>query len=139
MAIFSVFTGLIYNEAFSIPLTVFGGSRYSCPSDPSLSLIDIRPNEESCPEAYTTGLVLVRCPKLFFVIMWAITWVDCCVGIPAVARQYRVRMAAVPAILAGTAAYPCHRDLNIVVCRTGRRTRLAWIRSGTARARSYPS
>ena len=62
MAIFSVFTGLIYNEAFSIPLNIFGGSRYTCPSDPSLSLIDIRTNEEACPEAYVTGLVQVTLP-----------------------------------------------------------------------------
>ena len=60
MAIFSVFTGLIYNEAFSIPLSLFGATAYTCPSDPSLSLIDIRTNEEACPEAYTTGLVQVR-------------------------------------------------------------------------------
>ena len=60
MAIFSVFTGLIYNEAFSIPLSIFGSTMYSCPSDPSISLIDIRTNEATCPEAYTTGLVQVR-------------------------------------------------------------------------------
>ena len=57
MAIFSVFTGLIYNEAFSIPLSLFGATAYTCPSDPPLSLIDIRTNEAACPEAYTTGLV----------------------------------------------------------------------------------
>ena len=60
MAIFSVFTGFIYNEAFSIPLAVFGNSAFTCPSDPSLSLIDIRTNEATCPEAYTTGLVQVH-------------------------------------------------------------------------------
>ena len=59
MSIFSVFTGLIYNEAFSIPLAIFGGSAYSCSSDPLLSLIDMRTNEAACPEAYTTGLVQV--------------------------------------------------------------------------------
>ena len=59
MAIFSLFTGLIYNEAFSIPLSIFGHSSWKCPSDPSISLIDIRTNEELCPAAYTTGLTQV--------------------------------------------------------------------------------
>ncbi len=59
MAIFSLFTGLIYNEAFSIPLSIFGHTSWQCPSDPSISLIDIRTNEELCPEAYTTGLTQV--------------------------------------------------------------------------------
>lgn len=27
MAVFSIFTGLIYNEFFSIPMTMFGGTR----------------------------------------------------------------------------------------------------------------
>ena len=60
MAIFSLFTGLIYNEAFSIPLSIFGHTSWKCPSDPSISLIDIRTNEAVCPEAYTTGLTQVR-------------------------------------------------------------------------------
>lgn len=55
MAVFSLYTGLIYNEAFSIPLSIFGGTRYSCPSDPKVSLIDIRTNEPMCPDARTTG------------------------------------------------------------------------------------
>ena len=45
MSIFSLFTGLIYNEAFSIPLAFFGPSHWKCPSDRGLSLIDIRTNE----------------------------------------------------------------------------------------------
>jgi V-type H+-transporting ATPase subunit a len=60
MAIFSLFTGLIYNEAFSIPLSIFGSTSWKCPSDPSISLIDIRTNEAVCPEAYITGLIQVR-------------------------------------------------------------------------------
>ena len=66
MAIFSLFTGLIYNEAFSIPLSIFGHSSWKCPSDPSISLIDIRTNEAVCPEAYTTGLTQVRLPDYSF-------------------------------------------------------------------------
>mmetsp|Transcript_11003 Transcript_11003/g.32964 ORF Transcript_11003/g.32964 Transcript_11003/m.32964 type:complete len:841 (-) Transcript_11003:131-2653(-) len=65
MAIFSLYTGLIYNEAFSIPLSVFGGTRYACPSDPSLPLIDVRTNEHLCPEATTTGLALQGGPYPF--------------------------------------------------------------------------
>ena len=50
MALFSLFTGLIYNEAFSIPLAVFGTSHYKCPGDSSVSLIDMRTNEvRPCP------------------------------------------------------------------------------------------
>jgi hypothetical protein len=55
MAVFSLYTGLIYNEAFSIPMSLFGGTAYTCASDPKLSLIDIRTNEHSCPSAHTTG------------------------------------------------------------------------------------
>jgi V-type ATPase 116kDa subunit family len=52
MAMFSLFTGLIYNEAFSIPLTMFGTTHYKCPGDPGVSLIDIRTNEvQSGPDA----------------------------------------------------------------------------------------
>lgn len=56
MSIFSIYTGLMYNEAFSIPLSVFGGSQFHCPSDPSLSIMEVKTNPESCPEAYTKGL-----------------------------------------------------------------------------------
>lgn len=56
MALFSLFTGLIYNEAFSIPLAVFGSSHYKCPGDSSVSLIDMRTNEvRPHPTAWTVG------------------------------------------------------------------------------------
>lgn len=45
MALFSLFTGLIYNEAFSIPLALFGTTHYKCPTDHRVSLINIRTNE----------------------------------------------------------------------------------------------
>lgn len=47
MSIFSIYTGLIYNEFFSVPFELFGKSAYAC-SDPS------------CSDATTAGLVKVR-------------------------------------------------------------------------------
>jgi len=34
MAVFSIYTGLIYNEFFSVPFELFGKSAYAC-RDPS--------------------------------------------------------------------------------------------------------
>ncbi|XP_057435012.1 V-type proton ATPase subunit a3-like [Lotus japonicus] len=47
MALFSIYTGLIYNEFFSIPFELFGPSAYGC-------------RESSCRDASTTGLMKVR-------------------------------------------------------------------------------
>lgn len=51
MAIFSLYTGVLYNEFFSMPMSLFGGSAYVCESDPSLSFL-------LCPEASSKGLML---------------------------------------------------------------------------------
>ncbi|XP_024366446.1 V-type proton ATPase subunit a3 [Physcomitrium patens] len=48
MAIFSIYTGFIYNEFFSVPFGIFGGTAYRCP-DPQYSV-------ENCPVASTSGL-----------------------------------------------------------------------------------
>lgn len=60
MSIFSLYTGLLYNEAFSIPGAVFGKGRFACPTNTTLTdraYIHFHP--ESCPEAMQEGLVMV--------------------------------------------------------------------------------
>lgn len=47
MALFSIYTGLIYNEFFSVPFELFGPSAYGC-------------RDPSCSEAATVGLIKVR-------------------------------------------------------------------------------
>ncbi|XP_057490117.1 V-type proton ATPase subunit a3-like [Actinidia eriantha] len=47
MSIFSIYTGLIYNEFFSVPFELFGPSAYEC-------------RDFSCRDASTSGLVKVR-------------------------------------------------------------------------------
>lgn len=47
MSIFSIYTGLIYNEFFSVPFELFGRSAYDC-------------RDSTCSEAYTIGLIKVR-------------------------------------------------------------------------------
>ncbi|KAM4129856.1 hypothetical protein ACJW30_01G055300 [Castanea mollissima] len=47
MALFSIYTGLIYNEFFSVPFELFGPSAYEC-------------RDPSCSDAYTVGLIKVR-------------------------------------------------------------------------------
>ncbi|KAE8057188.1 hypothetical protein FH972_013897 [Carpinus fangiana] len=47
MALFSIYTGLIYNEFFSVPFELFGLSAYGC-------------RDPSCSDASTVGLIKVR-------------------------------------------------------------------------------
>lgn len=41
MSIFSIYTGFVYNEFFSVPFNIFGKSAYRC-ADPSFSI-------DNCP------------------------------------------------------------------------------------------
>ncbi|KAL4446730.1 hypothetical protein ABPG77_007974 [Micractinium sp. CCAP 211/92] len=57
MAIFSIFTGMIYNEMFSVVTTWFGRTRFACATDHTLTdPVTIMMNPDSCPSAFSTGL-----------------------------------------------------------------------------------
>lgn len=57
MALFSIYTGMLYNEFFSVPLTIFGKGRWVCPTNPSFSdRVAIAFNHDLCPTA-GSGLV----------------------------------------------------------------------------------
>ncbi|KAM1342086.1 hypothetical protein ACFX2F_006460 [Malus domestica] len=52
MSLFSIYCGLIYNEFFSVPFHIFGGSAYKC-------------RDAACSEAHTIGLIKYRYPYPF--------------------------------------------------------------------------
>ena len=60
MACFSIYTGALYNEFFSMVTTLFGGhSRYACATDAALTDPDaIRMNPSLCPSAFSEGLAM---------------------------------------------------------------------------------
>ncbi|GAB4825392.1 V-type proton ATPase subunit a1 [Ancistrocladus abbreviatus] len=52
MSLFSIYCGLIYNEFFSVPFHIFGGSAYKC-------------RDATCSDSQTAGLVKFRDPYPF--------------------------------------------------------------------------
>lgn len=57
MAIFSIYTGLLYNECFSIPTSIFGPGHWACPSNMTLTdRTEMELDRSLCPDAFTTGL-----------------------------------------------------------------------------------
>ncbi|CAN6559732.1 unnamed protein product [Malus baccata var. baccata] len=52
MSLFSIYCGLIYNEFFSVPFHIFGGSAYKC-------------RDTACSEVHTIGLIKYRDPYPF--------------------------------------------------------------------------
>lgn len=65
MALFSIFTGLIYNEFFSIVMTLFGPTRFACATDRAITDPDAMMMDHAlCPSAFTTGLAMaVSCRR----------------------------------------------------------------------------
>ena len=59
MAIFSIYTGFLYNEFFSMVTTTFGPSHFVCEQDPSISNpVEIQFNASLCESAFKNGLVM---------------------------------------------------------------------------------
>ncbi|EFN56991.1 hypothetical protein CHLNCDRAFT_34870 [Chlorella variabilis] len=57
MSLFSIYTGLIYNEMFSVVTTLFGTTRFACATNHKLTdAVAIQMKPELCPSAFTTGL-----------------------------------------------------------------------------------
>ncbi|CAM8895249.1 unnamed protein product [Rhodiola kirilowii] len=52
MSLFSIYCGLIYNEFFSVPFHIFGGSAYGC-------------RDDTCSNARTDGLIKISDPYPF--------------------------------------------------------------------------
>lgn len=52
MSLFSIYCGLIYNEFFSVPYHIFGGSAYKC-------------RDATCSDSYTAGLIKYKDPYPF--------------------------------------------------------------------------
>ncbi len=66
MSIFSIYTGLIYNECFSVPMAVFGRDHWACPGKPdAVDRVAMHFQPDLCPEAFNKGLVNEASPYPF--------------------------------------------------------------------------
>jgi V-type H+-transporting ATPase subunit a len=60
MALFSLYTGAVYNEFFSIATTLFGNTRYACAGSPGITNpVAMMADPALCPSAHAYGLELV--------------------------------------------------------------------------------
>ncbi len=60
MAIFSMYTGALYNEFFSMAMSAFGPQRFACATNHTLNNpVAIHFDHESCPSAFVNGLEFV--------------------------------------------------------------------------------
>lgn len=59
MALFSIYTGLLYNEFFSMVTTFFGPSRFECATNGDVRDAEAMMMDHAlCPTAFTTGLAM---------------------------------------------------------------------------------
>lgn len=56
MSLFSIYCGLIYNEFFSVPYHIFGGSAYRCRDDTCRSVFDLVSLKHSKHKVYCLKL-----------------------------------------------------------------------------------
>ncbi|RMZ53545.1 hypothetical protein APUTEX25_003367 [Auxenochlorella protothecoides] len=61
MAAFSIYTGLLYNEFFSMVTTLFGASRWACAEDAAITdPVAMQMDHTLCPSAFNSGLAMPR-------------------------------------------------------------------------------
>ena len=60
MSIFSIYTGLIYNECFSVPMAIFGRGHWACPGNPeAVDRVQVRPQPCCCMHMTIASFMLL--------------------------------------------------------------------------------